>query len=163
MKYAEKTSVSVSRSTEEIRALVMKHGAKQFGLMEVEKRAVVSFALHDRNVMFEVVLPDRALFKFKKRQNWRGPEERSATEQEKLFAQACRAQWRALLLTIKSKLVSVDAGVETFEEAFLAHVIVPGTEGHVRFSKLATQYIAAAYSGGPSMPLLGSGSAESKH
>jgi hypothetical protein len=35
-----------------------------------------------------------------------------------------RSRWRGLLLCIKAKFESVDRGVETFEEAFLSHVMM---------------------------------------
>jgi hypothetical protein len=36
-----------------------------------------------------------------------------------------KQRWRALLLCIKAKLESVASNIETFEEAFLAHVVMP--------------------------------------
>ncbi len=164
MTYAADTSVSVMRSIEEIRTLVMKSGGAQFILKEDVGIAAVCFKLHDRIVMFDLTLPERTAFATKpSRRRWASPLKRSETEQQKAWEQACRSRWRALLLTIKSKLVSIEAGVETFEEAFLAHVMVPGAKGSERFAKIATEYIAAAYAGGPTMPLLGSGSSEPKH
>jgi len=66
------------------------------------RKAMIGFALNDRAIRFELELPE-------------GND------------QAIRQRWRALLLAIKSKLESVDCGIETFEEAFLAHIVMPGT------------------------------------
>jgi hypothetical protein len=69
---------------------------------------------------------------------------------------ACRSAWRALMLAIKAKLVSVESGVEQFEEAFLAHIVVPGSRGQ-RFGAMAMRALEEGYSTGKLPPLLGSG------
>ena len=48
--------------------------------------------------------------------------QRSSDASERLWEQACKERWRALHLCVKAKLEAIDAGVETFEDAFLAHV-----------------------------------------
>jgi hypothetical protein len=53
-----------------------------------------------------------------------------------------REKWRAQLLCIKAKLVSVDSGIETFEDAFMAHVVMPDGQtvaDHVR-PRIASSY-----------------------
>ena len=42
----------------------------------------------------------------------------------KEWEQAVRQRWRALALVIKAKLESVESGIETTEQAFLANVVV---------------------------------------
>ena len=62
-----------------------------------------------------------------------------------------REKWRALFFSIKAKLVSVQSGIESFEDAFLAHVVMPDDStisDHVR------PRIASAYSDGKMVPLL---------
>ncbi len=65
-----------------------------------------------------------------------------------------RQRARALMLVIKAKLESVESGVETFEEAFLANVM--GADGRTVYEAIqpaiATQYrerSAALLLGGP--------------
>ena len=58
--------------------------------------------------------------------------------------------WRALALSIKAKLVGVDDGIETFEQAFMAHVVMP--DG-LTLGDHVTPKIAAAYESGK-MPAL---------
>lgn len=41
------------------------------------------------------------------------------------MAQAERQRWRALFLVIKAKLESVESRIATFEEEFLAHIVLP--------------------------------------
>ncbi|WP_210205670.1 hypothetical protein [Pseudaminobacter salicylatoxidans] len=67
------------------------------------------------------------------------------------WEQACRSRWRALYLCIKAKLESIDSGIETFEDAFLAHIQMP--DGH-SVSEHVLPRIAAAYAGEPLQPLL---------
>lgn len=45
---------------------------------------------------------------------------------QRRLEQAHRERWRALYLALKAKLVSVETGVETFEEAFLPHLVLAG-------------------------------------
>jgi hypothetical protein len=42
-----------------------------------------------------------------------------------LPSQTDLARWRALVLAIKAKLESVQSKIETFEQAFYAHVVLP--------------------------------------
>lgn len=41
-------------------------------------------------------------------------------------AQEQRRIWRCLELTIKSKLTAAEAGIETFQQAFLANIVIAG-------------------------------------
>ena len=158
MKYAADTSVSVAKSRAEIEEMVQRAGGAKFGTMLEPKRAFVIFELAQRRVMFELPLPDRSDFAKKKdRRGW--PVTVSAEKQQQAFEQACRSRWRALYLCIKAKLVSVESKVESFEEAFLAQIVVPNGQGSARFGDLAIKAIAQAYSGEGLPPLLPSGGA----
>ena len=69
-----------------------------------------------------------------------------------LSEQACRSRWRALALAVKAKLEAVAIGITTFEDEFMAHIVMPDglTVGeHVR------PRIASAYESGQVTPLLG--------
>ena len=65
--------------------------------------------------------------------------------------QVQRQRWRALLFCIKAKLESVEAKIETFEEAFLAHVVLPDGK---TVGEHALPAVAAIYKGGQLTPLL---------
>lgn len=190
MRYATDTSVSVSKTRGEIEEMVTRSGASKFFSGAEDGRAFVGFVMrcnvrncpdcssiggkpalrrqyecelcqrtgkvHDlRNVMFELPLPKSDGFKFNGLRRVRTPE-----KQHEAWEQACRSSWRALLLAIKAKLVSVESGVESFEEAFLAQLVVKDDEGRaVRFGVRAVKAIAEAYvRNGPPQLLLGSGS-----
>lgn len=187
MKYATETSVSVAKTRGEIEDLVTRSGASRFFSGIEEGRAFIGFAMrcnekpcpdctgtnplksrytcelcvktgkvYDiRNVMFELPLPKMDGFKVNGLRHARTPE-----KQHEAWEQACRSSWRALLLAIKAKLVSVQSGVESFEEAFLAQLVVRDDEGRsVRFGTRAVKAIHDAHMrNGPPQLMLGSGS-----
>lgn len=157
MRYASETRVSVAKSRGEIEDMVQRAGGTRFAAMNdsVEARAVVLFELADRRVMFELPVPSREEFAYRERYGRRVKADPDWQMRE--WEQACRVKWRALALAIKAKLVSVESGVETLEEAFLAHLVVPTGEGARRFASVAVKAIAQAYTGGTLPPLLGSG------
>lgn len=67
------------------------------------------------------------------------------------FQQAGRQRWRALSLAIKAKLEAVASGITSFEEEFLAHVVMPN--GKTLGSTIIPQ-IADAYANKKMPPLL---------
>ncbi|MBL8910372.1 MAG: hypothetical protein JNM17_06680 [Archangium sp.] len=156
MKYAENTSVAVAKSRMEIEQLVNSAGGTNVLTMALEERsALVMFTMKDRNVKFTMPLPARGDFAKQKVRGWLRTV--PAEKQAKAWEQACRSGWRALLLTIKAKLISIESKVETFEEAFLPHIVVVNEGQAVRFGELAVKAIQESYAGGPTRPLLGSG------
>lgn len=157
MKYASDTSVSVAKSRGEIEDMVQRAGGQRFASMYEPTRAVVLFELADRRIMFELPLPNREGFATRE-DRWGTKHAVPIDKQQRDWEQACRSKWRALGLTIKAKLVSVESGVETFEDAFLAQIMVPTADGQRRFGEAATKAIHQAYTTGRMPPLLGSGS-----
>lgn len=103
-KYAVDTKVPVNQTRNEIETALSKFGATSFVFGSFAEKATVMFEFNARRVRFDLPLPV----------------EREQRAQEK----RARERWRALFLSIKAKLVSVDTGIETFEEAFLAHVVL---------------------------------------
>jgi hypothetical protein len=75
---------------------------------------------------------------------------RSADSQSSAWEQAGRQKWRALVLVIKAKLEAVEAGIVTFEEEFLAHIMLP--DGRT-VGEWTRPQLEAVYSDG-SMPAL---------
>src|SRR5262245_35113522 len=104
MPYAAYTKVPVEQSRREIERTLEKYGAKRFAYLTEADRAVLMFEAHDRRIRFDLPLP-------------KGPTERDQRHR--------RERWRALLLCIKAKLEAVMSNIETFEEAFLSHVVMP--------------------------------------
>ena len=136
--FAKNTTVDTGKSQMQIEKLVKSEGASQFFRGDIGGKTVIGFSMKDRKIMFE--LPDV--------EGGRGSDQRE------------RTRWRALLLAIKAKFVSVNAGVESFEEAFLPHIVVPTNDGKsTRFAAVALRAIAQSYGSGAPMtlPQLGSG------
>lgn len=158
MKYATATAVSSTASEGEIKNMILRAGGRNVFTGQGDAEAIITFELNARRIMFQLPLPELELFNMKTVRGKRVP---TTNEQKhRLWEQACRSKWRGLVLTVKAKLVSVEMGVELFEEAFLAQIVVPGREGAraERFGKVAIAAIAEAYTGGKLPPLLGSGS-----
>lgn len=130
MAFADKTKVPIDQSRTEIERTLQRYGATRFAYFTETGKAIIVFEAKDRRLRFDLPVP--------------------AGESEK-DKQAARQKWRALLLCIKAKLESVTSGIETFEEAFLAHVVMPDGLTVLQHSH---ERIQIAYKGGEMTPLL---------
>lgn len=142
--FAEKTKVPVAQSRAEIEGLLEKHKAKQYGTaVDYELRtARVQFRIYDRIVRFVITLPDPKKFGTGVR-----------------LEQAERQRWRALLLVIKAKLEAVENAIATFEEEFLAHIVMPNDR---TVAELILPQIAESYSSGRMPKLLAAAPSEAE-
>ena len=125
-RYAQKTSVPVERSRAEIENILARYGAKQFMYGWNDDGAMIAFVVeaeggNHRQVRFQLPLPSRDDRAFTHHSRGR----RSATEAERQWEQACRQRWRALTLVVKAKLEAVESGIATFEDEFLAYIMLP--------------------------------------
>lgn len=118
--YATTTSVDVDKSQGEIKRTVMKYGADRFGVMEDREGGYVMFEYQGLMIQMKVPLPDRN--DFKKTEQGRS---RASSVIDKEYDQALRQRWRALLLAIKAKLESVELGISSIEEEFMAFIKMP--------------------------------------
>jgi hypothetical protein len=133
MAYAEQTKVPFQQSVGEISVAIRKAGAQQIGQFESDKDFAIQFTLADRMIRFRVALQSEA--------------SRLKPDQQR------RQRGRALLLVIKAKLESVETGIETVEEAFLANVVM--SDGYTVYER-AQRHIAIEYqSGRPSATMGG--------
>lgn len=140
MSYAEGTEVSVARSREEIHSMLEKRQAQRIAIATEAGKAIVFFQIDGKAIAFSTPMPSPDEKRFTK--NTRYPYTRSPEVAARFWEQACREKWRGLLLTLKAKFVSVDNGVETLEEAFLAHLALPGggTVGQKVLPEVANSY-----------------------
>lgn len=99
MAYGVYTKVPLDRTISEIIATLKKAGAERIAQAEEPERLTFQCFLSDRLLRFRITLVEH-------------PQQR-------------RQRGRALLLVIKAKLESIESGVETFEEAFLANTVMP--------------------------------------
>jgi len=153
--YAEGTSVAESKSKIEIDEMLRKWKATSCAIGEDIGAGIVMFVVATWHVRFRCPMPDDALAKIHAKKS-RGNYYLSEADKSAWIEQERRRRWRALLLTIKAKLVSVENGIEKFEEAFLAHIVIAGgmTVGQKALPELAQIYKSGAM---PTAGLLGSG------
>lgn len=120
-RYASDTSVSVSRSRDELETTIAKYGGTHFAYATTPESAVILFVFNNRKVRFTLVLPDKFDKAFTHTPTGRNT--RTDGERIKAWEQACRARWRALNLVVKAKMEAIECGITTFEEEFLAHFV----------------------------------------
>ncbi len=128
MTYAERTKVPVEQTRNEIERTLQRYGADRFAYFTEVGKAIIVFEADERRIRFDLPL---------------------STDDK--TGRLARQKWRALLLCIKAKLEAVTSEIETFEEAFLAHVVLPDGSTVAEQTK---ERIAQAYSGGTMLPML---------
>lgn len=101
-RFAEDTSIPVSRTQEEIKARLRASGADQIAVYESESRSAVAFRIGA--AMYRITVPT-------------DPAAKNA-------AQDARRTWRLLGLLMKSKLEAVREGATTVEREFLADMLL---------------------------------------
>ena len=128
MGYAAGTSVSAERSKIEIESTLNRYGADQFVSGWRDTASMIGFRLGNRMVRFVLPLPTVESMKtFKaKRRGHEFTRHRSDSAALAAHEQEIRRRFRALALVIKAKLEAVTSGITTFEEEFLAHIVLPG-------------------------------------
>lgn len=123
MSYAVDTKVSVDKTQVDIQQLLRRYGAKSFAFGEESNQGIVMFEARGKRVRFILPLPDPKDRKFTIVRTY---QQRTAESARKVWEQACRSRWRALLLNIKAKMEAVEVGITSFEEEFLAHIVING-------------------------------------
>jgi hypothetical protein len=137
--YAAETKVPVDKTIAEIKDLIKKFGGTSFASVEDETAVMVAFKMNDFTVRMILGLPRMEFVSNKTKQ----------AQSSARHAQAIRSKWRSLLLVIKAKLESVASGIETYEEAFLPHIVLSG--GQTVGSKIIHQIEKEKASGGTFM------------
>ena len=123
MAYADKTSVGTSQSIIEIERTLTRYGADQFMYGTQPGKVAVGFVMVGRQVRIVVPLPEKTDKQFWTTETGK---KRSDSVALKEWEQACRQRYRALALVVKAKLEAVEAGITTFDEEFMAHLVLPG-------------------------------------
>lgn len=118
-RYASKTTVAPEKSRNEIEATLRRYGAEGFVYGSFDGKAMIAFRAKGRNIKFMLPIPSIEDSEFKPKRARSGMRERN-------WEQGLRQRWRALALCIKAKLEAVEAGIVTFDEEFMAHIVLPG-------------------------------------
>ena len=151
-RFAARTEVPVEKTRAEIETTVRRYGADGFLSGWEDAKAMVQFRCAGRYVRFNMVLPHRDEERFTTYILGHATKyARKETEALKLWEQACRQRWRALLLLVKAKLEAVESGIVTFEEEFLAHVVLP--DGQTVYERTKAP-LAIAYETGDAQTFL---------
>ena len=142
-RYAESTEVSASRSKAEIERILARYGASEFLQGWDQDQAHLGFRMAGLMVRIVMPLPDRNSeeFTLTPTRKW----ERTPADAQKAYEQAIRQRWRALALVVKAKLEAIDLGITSFEEEFLAHIVLPD---HSRVGDFMLPQVALAYRDG---------------
>lgn len=146
MSYATNTSVPVDRSKSEIERTLTRYGAESFGYGVQNGQAIIMFQMKKRAIRFHLPLP--ALKEFAISDKGRHRKESAMFD---AMEQELRRRWRALALVVKAKLESVESGIATFDDEFLAYIVMPG--GKTVGDQLKQQ-IEHAYDSGKAPPLM---------
>ena len=135
--YAAGTTVPVGRTRDEIERVLARYGATGFAFGQDQAGAMVAFTIRDRHVRFVIPLPTPDMRGFT---HSGGGRPRTKQQADAAWQQAIKARWRALGLIVKAKLEAVDAGVVTFDEEFMAHLVIPSgqTVGDVVLPQMQT-------------------------
>lgn len=136
----ETTTVPVERSQGEIRKLLGKHGAGRFAFGEErdevgQRWASVAFTFGGHSVRMRV--PLKLVDEREVKAKYMRSRTKSQDEiRDGMYEQEEKRIWRVLAWNLKARMVAVEEGVETFEEAFLAHLLDPAT-GRTIYQDLA--------------------------
>lgn len=149
-RYASETSVTSGASRAEIERTLERYGATAFMYGWEGQSAMVCFQMRGRRIKLVLPLPDRESPEFT--QTPSGRRRKSPTQQQAAYEQATRQRWRALALVVKAKLEAVDTGICSFDDEFLAHIMLP--DGSTVGTAIAGQ-LEASYAKGKMPKLLG--------
>lgn len=153
--YAKDTTVPVDGTLQEIRKSLKRYNAGNFTMQEADTHIIIAFEMCNRRVRFVLPLPQPDNEEYIE-QHGNRYYQKGAFLQTK-FDQDIKQKWRALSLCIKAKLESVDSGIETFEEAFLAQLVLQSGQTMGEWTK---PQIERMFGNGAKMPpMLNSGSA----
>lgn len=123
-RYAATTDVTVARRRERIIALLERYGADAFSFSQDGMLAAIQFRMEGRTARITVDLPDPDDDDFiltPTARTFRRPE-----AARKAWEQAVRQRYAALELLLQAKLEAIEIGLESFDSAFLANLVLPG-------------------------------------
>jgi hypothetical protein len=151
-KFAAQTSVSPEKSRAEIEEILKRYGASHYGYMSSPDNAAIAFQAAGRRLRFTLPMPKVSEFKRYRIKGRSWDTVRTDIQAQAAHEKAIRQRWRALALVIKAKLESVETGVATFEEEFMANIVLPSGQ---TMAEYALPQIAQAYESNTMPPLLG--------
>jgi hypothetical protein len=125
MSFARDTTVPAERSRQQIEETMRRYGADSFFSGWKEGAAYLGFRAQGRYIKFVLALPPRDDKRFTHQKIGSRWKARTPDRAAAAWEQEGRRMWRALLLVIKAKLEAVASGISTFENEFLANIMLP--------------------------------------
>ncbi len=126
--FAKDTMVTQEQTLGQIRTTLRKYGgAEGFMAGDEPGRAVIGFKQGGRLYRFDLPMPEIEEY----RKTPTGIK-RTDSAVVKAWQDECNRRFRALLATIKGRLIAVDEGISTFEEEFALEVVLPDGKTTVR-------------------------------
>jgi len=121
----------------EIERILARYGAAEFIYGAKPDQAIFQFRSASRIIRF--ILPFKGWKDFKVSERGRSRNDSAAQHAWDIDV---KQRFRALALVLKAKLEAVEAGITTFEEEFLAHVLLPNgkTVGEETRHNISTAY-----------------------
>jgi len=125
MAYADNTKVPTSKSIQDIEKIILRFGADGFmyGWQKDERDnhiAAISFRYENRQIRFHLPIGKAEDHLMTPRMH-----RRTERQAEEFFHKDVNRRWRSLLLIIKAKLVAIQDGITTFDNEFLAFMVLP--------------------------------------
>lgn len=151
--YAQGTTIAVSQTINDIHALLVKFGIKEFGQMAVDGMQVMVFRREGVNYKIDVPYPDPDDCRITHTPN--SGQIRTKSQQKSFYDKEVQRRMRALLLVIKAKLVAVEEEIVSFESEFLSYAVMSDGRTLMEHARPALE---SAGSGGPMMLALPGGS-----
>jgi hypothetical protein len=106
-RYAKNTTVPVARSKQKIEELLVSYGIEESFWGRSPRGDGVGWKYKGKVYKKNVPMPSRD------------------DKTEKQYEQEMRQRWRILYMTLKMKFEEIEAGVESFEDQFLAQMCLP--------------------------------------
>lgn len=142
MTYASGTTVTVANSQQEIARTLHRYQIDTYTFGQMPGLAQVEFVVRSMPVRIRVDIPTRPA-----KQLGTNPSSGRQVDLWKAHDQQVKERWRALLLFIKASLESVELGIVTPEQAFMAFLVTG--DGDTLGDKVLPAYRASIESGTP--------------
>lgn len=117
-RYASETTVTVDKTIGDLRKIVSRYGATEYGVFTSEMTGGVMFTLKERRIKISMIMPTKE----ESRIDSAG---RRMQFNQQRYDKQIRQRWRALLLVVTAKLEGVQSGIETVEQAFMPYLLLP--------------------------------------
>lgn len=154
------TQVTTEKSQGDIRGLLSKHGAERFSFSEgdYDGQWWVGVEFVHNNHLVRIAAPLKTL----EERDLNGKVRRARTKTREDFIrehneQEGRRIWRVIYWSLKSRMEAVEEGLETFEQAFLSHLVDPGTNQTLWNSIRPHVESGKMHIGARGLPALGAG------